>query len=1043
MIYKFQVTLVIMLCLLHTAIAQERNLVGKIVSSEDGKPISGASIHITGGKTASQSGSDGNFTISTNSLPVTLNFSILGYTSQSVVVSNQNSLYITLLAENNTIDEVVITALGIKKEKKSVGYAVQDVKSEDLRNSREPNLINALAGKVAGVQITSSGGQAGSSASITIRGNSSLTGNNEPLFVIDGIPMDNSSNEGDNSVDALFTGTATNRMADLDPNTIESISVLKGAAASALYGSRGANGVVMITTKKGGAINQRKFPNVTYASSLTLDEAFTDGFQLDYLQGTQGKYRNGLPLHLGGYAEDGPNVNPQTTLVWGPHKDNISQEVINAIGQPKLIDPRKQFYQTGKMWNNALSISGGYNQTSYILSYANTNQNGIVPNNTFKRNNFSGGFSTKLSENVTSATSIQYVNTKNNKLIEGNGVQSFLYGLNFTPINFDMEQTYNDYGNVSWQASDISTSGYNNSLWLVNNNSRPSNVNRFVVSNEINVDLLPWLKLTNRIGMDTYTDLSEEKVNIGTKGIPKGRYYSGLIQYKQWNNDLILSVQQSINENLQISGLLGTNYNDRSYHRRTVRGLDLNIPSFFDISSMSTQQALQNDYQRRLVGVYASATLDYKGYLYINATARNDWSSTLPKDAQSFFYPSLSSSFIFSDAFKLTNNIFSFGKIRASIAMAGNDAPVYYTAQTYAQAHPTDATRGELLFPYNGQNSFLLINSLANNNLKPELITEYELGTELKFYKSRIGFEFSYYNKTSKNQILSQPIAGSSGFTSRVANAGEIVNSGVEMVLDLGIIKQQDFTWNMLVNFASNKYRLKSIADGVDNIFIGGFTSPQIRIDKNHGYVVWGQGFKKNENGDLLIGDNGLPLLAENLGPIADIMPDWTSGIRNTIRYKDFSLSALVDIRQGGEVMNWDLYYSTYYGVSSLTADRGSKMVYQGIRESDGLPNTTEITKDQSYYQNWFATVDQNYVEDAGFIKLRELTLSYKLPKTWLKRLKIDDVAMSATGRNLWIKSDFTYKDPEGSLLGSSAPGFYHAVTPNSKGFTVGVNFKF
>ncbi|WP_312339019.1 SusC/RagA family TonB-linked outer membrane protein [Sphingobacterium sp.] len=1024
------------------AFAQEKKVSGRVTGA-DGKPLVGVTIAVQGSAVATQTDANGNYSLSVPTGKVIV-FRSVGYADKTLIVKESQSAFNVILeGSDNALEEVVVTALGVKKEKKSVGYSVQDVKADDILTSREPNVVNALAGKVAGLQITSSGGQAGSSASIQLRGNTSITGSSEPLFVIDGIPMDNSVNKGDESVDPLFTGTNGSRISDLDPNIIESISVLKGAGASALYGSRGANGVIMITTKKGSSDENRVLPHVSLSSSVTFDNAITDGFQTTYLQGVNGNYRNGLPLALGGYAEEGGNTSPQTSAVWGPHKDSVSQKVIDAIGMPKLVDPRKQFYRTGVMWNNSASISGGIGQTTYRLTYSNTNQNGIVPNNTFKRNGFSGAFGAKLSKIITSNTSVSYTNTKNNRMLEGNGFQSFLYGLNFAPVSFDMKEAYEKYGNLSWQSPLGSSTGFNNPYWLINHNSSPSTTDRFVISNETTIDILPWLKAINRVGLDTYTDLLEEKVDIGTKGVPKGRYFSALYHYKQWNNDFILSANHKINEDWSISGLLGTNYNQRGFNRRTVRGLDLNIPGFFDISGMGTIEAYQKDELRRLVGVYASANLEFKNYWFLNVTARNDWSSTLPKGNNSFFYPSISSSFVFSEAFGLSNDIFSFGKVRASYAVAGNDAPAYYTTQTYTKANPGDGTRGNINFPFDGLNGFKMSHVLASDILKPEIVKEYEFGTELKFLKNRINLEFSYYNKQSEKQILEQPIASSSGYSLMVANAGRLKNSGIEVMLDIAPVKTENFSWNIVTNFAKNKYKLESLAEGVDNIFIGGFDNPQVRIDKDYGYVIWGQGFKKNDQGQTVIGDDGLPVLADEFGPIGSVMPKWTAGIRNTFRYKNLSISGLLDIRHGGQMLNLDLYYATFYGSSIKTADRGEKMIYNGVRESDGHANTKEIVKDQDYYQNWFSAVDQNFVEDAGFVKLRELTVSYSLPKSWLKRSKLGDVTFSATGRNLWIKSDFSYKDPEGSLLGNQVQGLYHSITPNSKGFTFGVNVKF
>ncbi|HKG05961.1 MAG TPA: SusC/RagA family TonB-linked outer membrane protein [Pedobacter sp.] len=1037
---KLLQSLFILLFVAGNAMAQDRTITGTVTGKDDGQPLPGVTVVIKGTRNGTQTSADGKFALSVPSGSAELVFSYLGYISQTQAISG-NVVNVTLESDSKALSEVVVTALGVSRERKTLGYSAQTVKAEDVLNSREVNIVNALAGKVAGAQINNSGGQAGSSARIVLRGTTSLTGENQPLFIIDGIPMDNSVNRGitANTEDVLFNGTGGNRAVDIDPNTIASITTLKGAAGSALYGSRGANGVIIITTKRGQKDATRKIPRVTFSSNLALDNAWTKGYQTSYLLGSLGLYKNGLPPGQGGYSE-AANGATQTSASWGPHKDSVSQAVIDAVGLPQVIDPREQFYRTGKVYSNSVSLSGGGESSSYILTYSNVNQNGVVPSNTFKRNSLTGNFTTQLTKDFTSSTSINYTNSANNRLPEGNTKRSYLYSLNFAPISFDSKAQYELAGNRSWTNS----AGFNNPFWLVDNIAMPSNVDRFVVSNESSLQILPWLKLTNRVGLDTYTDNQKEQVNVGTISVPKGRMYDALINYRQINNDLLLAADREINEDMKISGFVGFNVNQRTYARRTVRGLDLSVPGFYDITSAQTTEALQGDEKRRSLGIYASATFEYKNYLFLTATARNDWSSTLPTDKNSYFYPSITGSFVFTELMP-KSDILSFGKLRLAYAQAGNDAPPYYTNQTYTLANPSDGTRGNIAFPYNGTNGFLNSNVLASNTISPEKVKEKEIGTELRFFKDRLTVDASYYDKISNQQIIQQEVAASSGYVSRVINAGEISNKGFELILSGTPLKTKDFSWDVAVNFAKNTYKLKSLAEGVDNIFLAGFENPQIRADKDFGYgVIWGTRFARNEANQMLIDDEGYPLIADELGPIGNVTPDWTGGIRSTFTYKGLSLSGLLDIRHGGDILNFDLYYSTFYGTAGVTEKRNTPTLWQGVRQSDGAPNTTKVMQDQDYFQNFYTLSYETLVEDGGFAKLREVTLAYALPQSLIAKTPFEAVSFSVTGRNLWIKSNFSFGDPEGSLLGNgNAQGFYHAVTPGTKGVTFGLNVKF
>jgi len=1034
----------LLLLLCSYAMAQDITVTGTVTSQADGLPLPGVSIRVKGATIGTQTTANGKYLIRVPSENSILVFVYIGYASQEITVGSRTVIDVIMTEDTRQLGEVVVTALGIRKEKRALTYATQQVSAQDLATSRETNIVNALAGKVAGVQINNSGGQAGAAARIVIRGTTSLTaGDNQPLFVIDGIPIDNSSNRavGSDVEDPLFNGYWGNRAIDIDPSIIEDIQILKGAGATALYGSRGAFGAIIITTKK-GKISDKKYPDVSFSSSASFDDPYTDGYQHTYLQGLDGFYRNGLPAQLGGYAETGTAT--QTSGSWGPNKNAVSQKVINDIGMPAVIDPRKQFYRTGKSWNNSISISGGQNKSTYLLSYSNLDQDGIAINNRFARNSVLANFTTQLSQKVSSSTSVNYIASKNNRLSEGNGARSYLYALNFQPISFDAKAAYAKYGNVAWTASNNFTTGFNNPYWLVNNNSLPSLVNRVIASNETNIQVLPWLKITNRIGIDTYTDEQKERVNIQTISVPQGRMFESVTKRTQINNDLILSGNKDFGD-WNLTALLGGNINDRKYLARTIRGEDLSVPGFYDIRGALSTTPYQYDTRRRIVGMYGSASLDYKNYLFFNATARNDWSSTLPKSKNSFFYPSLSVGFVFTDLLDIADNKYlSYGKLRLSYAQAGNDATEYLTTPTFIQSNPSDGQRGNLNFPFRGVNGFQASTLASNDEIKNELVTETEIGADLRFFRNRLNIDVSLYNKKSEDQIIQQEISSASGFVERVINAGSLSNKGIELIVSGSPVKTKDFDWNMQLNYGKNTFKLKSLAEGVDNIFLAGFENPQIRIDRKYGYgVIWGLGFKRNDAGQLLVDDDGYPVIADDLGPIGNATPKWTGGLRNTFSYKGLSLSALIDVRKGGDILNMDLFYSTFYGTAKVTELRGTEIIYDGVKE-DGTKNTTPVLRDQNYWRNFYSSYDENFIEDGSFVKLREITLSYMLPKSLLKKTPFQSLIFSATGRNLWIDSDFSYKDPEGNLLGNTnAQGFYHAVTPGTRGITFGLNAKF
>ncbi len=1028
--------------------AQVSSISGRITDASTGEPLPGANILLVGTNRGAASDLAGNYQIE-NVIPgeYTLRITYIGYRNIEQAVRIDASpvvLNIALETDLLRLDEVVVTALGILREERSIGYSIQSVSGEDLVKSTESNLINALAGKAAGLQITNSSGQPGKSSRITLRGVTSMLGNNQPLFVVDGVPISNDEDiglaSGVSYENPLFTGGASNRGVDIDPNVIQDISILKGASATALYGSRAAGGAIIITTKN--AMPGQNKPRISLNSRVGWDDAIIDGFQSSYLQGTAGFYANGIPLSRGGYLEPGyPGTNPQTTLSWGPHKDSVSAQVLNDLGVDRLavFDPRSQFYKRAMVAENSVNLYGGSQGLNYFVSFSNLNQSGIVPGTKLDRSSLLARFGGRLGDALRVQTSVNYIQTDNTWMGEGNGQRNYLFALNFTPISFDIR----DY---QWEdgTQRMNTSVFNNPFWLTEHNHYLSNVERIIASTEVEYSILPWLNVTERLSIDSYTDKRKEQIDVGTMGRPGGSMFDQNIDRSELNSDFTISADRRISPDFNMNVLLGHNLNMRNFKTEMLRGTNLNIPGFFHLTNASVVTGTDRKEERRLLSVFSQVVLDYKEYLYLTLTGRNDWSSTLPEDNNSYFYPSASLGFVFTDALGMFENSFlSYGRLRGAISQIGSDAPVYSLATSFSQSNPSDGVRGTITYPFNGINAYQRDNVLGNPTLKPEISTEYEIGLDLRLWEGRARIDVAYYNRSTKDQIFQVPVSAVIGYTSKLTNAGEIRNTGIELSLGGVPLQTRDLSWDFQLNFSKNETEVVELAEGVNSIFLGGFVEPQIRImpgKKGYG-IIWGLRFARDEQGRKLIDDDGYPLLADDLGPIGNVMPDWTANFRSTIRYRGIAVSALFDVRQGGEIMNMDYFYTTFYGTAKVTEDRGTPFVYDGVNVNTGEPNTVEIIRDEFYYRAIYSNFSENFVEDGSFIKLREVSLSYTMPASLMRSLPIQSAQITATGRNLWIKSDFSYGDPEGNLLGSgNAQGFYHMVTPNTKGYSLALS---
>ena len=1016
---------------------------GIVTEAASGEPLPGVNISLEGTSQGTAASAQGKFTLSAPAGDYSLVASFVGYeeNSQPVTLIPGDTVAVSIEMTSATygMDEVVVTALGIERDERSVGYSIQEVEGEAIEESPEANLVSALAGRVSGVQINSSSGQPGGSSRITIRGETSLLGNNQPLFVVDGMPISNAE-DGNAAGNALFVGSSSNRALDLDPSIIQDISVLKGASATALYGSRASNGAIIITTKSGS----QGRPRVTFKSRAGWSTAIIDGFQNEYLQGSQGYYTNGLPEERGGYMQPGyPGSDPQTLLSWGPHKDEVSQEVLSDLGVDEIetYDPREQFYQTGNTVETSLSISGGGDLGSYFLSASHLDQAGTVPTTELGRTSIFTRFSTSLSDNLSANASINYTNTANEWVAEG-ADRSYLWTLNFAPISFDLRPA--EYEDGTQRVLEPSS---DNPYWLVNNSDFTSDVSRYILNTTLTYDIFPNLHLKARGGLDQYTDQRKQRQNIGATFFPEGSMMDRTIDRQEINSDVTLNVDEiDLGGGLSASGLVGSSISSRSYESDVIQGQGLGIPGFYNVSNASSVSTSEYESLSRIFSVYSQATLDYNDYLFLTLTGRNDWSSTLPKDNNSYFYPSASLGFVFSDMLSLEDSFLSFGKLRFSAAQIGGDASPYSLSTTYGQASPSSGYRGFINYPYNGVNGYLLSSSLGNPELKPEISTEYEVGADLRFFNERARVDVAYYNRTTENQIFSVPTSSTTGFSSRLRNAGEIRNTGVELTLTGTPLQTDNFQWELQANWTKSHTQVVSLAPGVESIYLAGFAYPQIRIEPGEGYgVIWGTHYRRNENDELLIGDDGLPIQADGFGVIGNVQPDWTGNARSTLSYKGLSLSALIDVRQGGDILNFDKNYTIENGTAEVTENRGTTTVWEGVNVNTGEPNTVEVMRDQEYYQNFYSVTHENQVEDGSYIKLREVTLAYSLPANLLAWSPIRDLTITGAANNLWISTDFSYGDPEGSLYGSSGggQGYYFMITPSTRNYSLSLRATF
>ncbi|HEX3010057.1 MAG TPA: SusC/RagA family TonB-linked outer membrane protein, partial [Bacteroidales bacterium] len=929
--------------------------------------------------------------------------------------------------------------------------------SDDITAAGSRNAMNALQGKVAGINITSSSGQPGSSSRVLLRGFSSLGGNNQPLYVVDGVPISNRLIGNTNINEGLDFG---NRANDINPEDIESITVLKGASGTALYGSRAANGVIIITTKRGS--NQAgKGAQIDIASTTTFD----DPLRIPDMQNEfgQGWYDGSLEANLEENGSWGPRFDNQDRI-WGHVVDNQQQ----VKPYRALKDNVREFFERGVTYNNSVSITNGNEKSSYYLSYGNVNADGILPgeSDSYKRNNFAIRGSSKFGEKLDVSGSFNYIKKDSRVAITGQE-QSVMDGIFQTPRDISIVDQ-KDYNNKFNNVDNYYTIYAQNPYYVLNEHGNKFDENRLFGNLSLDYAWLPWLKTTFRVGSDVSNSTlkSWRAITLSSRANynwERGRVTEAAYHNSEINTDFIININKSFFEKLELTALIGHNYNQRESRDQTSQVIGLDIPKFYNLSnSASTPTVTEVESERRLVGVYGSLDLTWNQFLNLNLSARNDWSSTLPSHNRSFFYPGVSISFAFSDLLGAgAKRIISLGKIRAGIAKTGNDADPYQINSVFTQAGLTDRYRN-LNFPLQGGiNAFTRSNRLGNLNLEPEITTEMEVGADLRFFDSRFNIDFALYDKTITNLIWNVTLPSSTGFTSQTLNLGKITNKGIELAVSLVPVRVNDFEWRLNWNFTKNNNKLVELIPGLDQIDLGGTSSVGFvgRPGQPLG-LFEGDAPEMTEDGRIVVNAQGLPVTSATRVIYGDSQYDYIMGAGTTLSYKGLSLNVLFDIRQGGLMYSRtaEMMYFTGNGAQTAFNDRQPFIIPNSVqRTSSGayVENTTPISGFNNNFNQYFnqtygaGKFGRLFVIDKSFVKLREVSVSYRLPRKLLANTFIREADISLVGRNLllWTPVENNFIDPEATTFADTNGleadyGEYGAIpSTRSYGFNIRLSF--
>ena len=1006
------------------AVAQDRTVSGRVVDRTTGEGLPGVTVLVKGTQTGGATNADGSFSLSVPASATTLRISSVGYTAIEQPITD-GAISISLVADTKQLGEVVVTAFGIERQTRDLTYSVQQVQGANLVQAGQPNITNALQGRVAGVTVRQSSGMPGSSSQITIRGSRFLTGNNQPLYVVDGLPIESNADFGGGT-----SGTdASSRALDINPNDVESISVLKGGAAAALYGNRASNGVVIITTKRGKGLDSPA--QVSYSTDYSWDAPSV----LPELQST---YAQGAPN-----AQGVPTFSQNTSLSWGPRLTALNPTILDKGGKPlvpgKAYDNIEPFFRTGHTMNHALELAGNGAYGNYGVGLSYTNQIGVIPTTGMNRYTAKVGGDFKVTPKLTVGASLNYSSVDIDKVANGSNLSNPLFTTYYAPRSYDLwgipfENPNDPYNQIHYRGA------IDNPRWSLKNNSFNEKTNRVFGSINSSYKFTDWLSLNYRLGVDQYTTEGKEVYSLGS-GFTGGRTATpsggqvndySVIQ-NQVNSNVNLSFTKNLTEDFNLNVLVGSEFYNTRNRLQSLLGRGITIGGLRNIGTTVTQTTAENQNRLRTVGFYGNLIASYKDMLILNASGRQDYISNLARGNRKIFYPSVGLGFVVTEALKLPQNIVSFAKLRASYAEAAQAPGGASATQTIFDQGGSGSgyLNDGISFPFNGLGGLSQSDILRSPDLRAVNVKTTEFGADLRFLNNRLTVDYTYFISRVTDQIFAVPSAPSTGFTSRFTNAGDLRTTGQELVLGGSPFQSETgFNWNITANYTMYRNQVEELAPGVDNIFIGGFTAPNVRAQVQNRYpVLFGSRFKRSPQGDIVVDEDGYPVADDVNGVIGQVAPDFELGLTNNFSFKGLSLLVQVDMRRGAEQYAGNTRLAKLYGMDKMTEDRESDFVFDGVREvtdaggnvTSYVKNTTAVKRDRTYWQFALDGIDESNVYKTDFIRLREVALSYSLPKAFITKSRAFSAAtFSLIGRNLFLISDYPNFDPETSVGGAS-----------------------
>lgn len=1045
--------------------AQTVQVVGTVTSAEDGSPIPGASIQAVGAAVGVATDFDGRYSINVPAGSVSLEFRSVGFQSQEVEINGRSVINVVLDPELVALDEVVITALGIRKDKKALGYAVQEISVEDIGRTGNVDLLGAIQGKTAGIDIKPSSGMPGASSQMVIRGSRSLTGDNTPLYVVDGMPI--SSTPSFSTGNSVTGSDVTNRSIDINPADIESIDVLKGQAAAALYGIRASNGVVIITTKsgKGGAIGK---PVVSFSHNSNFAQVSrTPNYQQVYAQGVDGLYNPKASMSWGPKIADLPN-DPG----YGGNTDNrytqadglqegmyyvpqLAEAGLHPWVKPSVYNNWTDYFQTGYTVSDNLNVSQASENGSFSVGLSHTNQSGIALGTGMERYNAKLNSERKMGDYFNVGFSGNYINSSIDKLSGAN--DGSLTGVLAAPPSYNLKGIPNHVPGNPYQQIYFRGGTFDNAYWVKDNNSFNEKTDRFFGNTFVNFNTnfseATMFNVRYQLGVDSYTTHLQDIFGYGSRGNSQGEIDNYGRSNNMLNSLVTASLDWKITDELVFNVMVGNELNDTRIKYYDQNGLNFNFGGWNHISNANTVTSGEDQYHNRTVGFFGNISLSWRSMLYLNATGRNDIVSSMPRNNRSFFYPSVSLGFVVTELEPLQDiSWLSFAKLRlsyAEVGQAGNYYEDYYTRPTYGGGFWVS---DPITYPIDGVSAYVPSSGKFDPFLKPQNTKSYEGGVDLKFFKNRLGVDYTYSHQKVTDQIFAVPLAGSTGASQLTMNAGAVSIDAHEVMLYATPVKTRDFQWDLSFNYSKIVNMVDSLAPGVGSIFLGGFVTPQVRAGIGYTYpVIYGVSFARDDNGNILVIDNpgawnhGFPMAGEP-AVIGSVSPKFILNGGTTLSYKSVSLSAVVEWKHGGQMYSGSNGLMDLYGVSAVTGDREDTFLFDGYKP-DGTPN--DIVRGgpldpyamQDLYADVLSDIDEYYIHDNSFVKLREVALRYQLPRNFYKSA---NVGISLYARNVLIWTALRNLDPETSQGNTNMGGSFERFSlPQTTSYGVSIDLTF